>query len=262
MGAKPNYLEKHYGSQRAKTLRNALAHRIGKEFPRIGGPRIRELCADLVLEVVWSHLKPRERLSHGQALWLAVSRDDPPAQGKTIAATDLVPVTLDLHHDEDLEFIFACERPADRLLRKSLRLCRQSHEQGGLLSNCDLALLLNVNERSISAALSGYEHRTKTLVPRRATLHDVGSALTHKGIICRKRVLQGKEPQTIARETSHSLEAVDRYLGQYDRVRHCRQHGMTLTETAYALNVSPALARQYWELDLELERAAGAGEGG
>ena len=29
----------------AKTLENALAHRIAKEFPRIGGPRICKLCS-------------------------------------------------------------------------------------------------------------------------------------------------------------------------------------------------------------------------
>ena len=29
----------------AKTLQNALSHRIAKEFPRIGGPRICQLCA-------------------------------------------------------------------------------------------------------------------------------------------------------------------------------------------------------------------------
>ena len=33
-----------------KTLENALSHRIDKEFPRIGGPRIRKLCAEMVLE--------------------------------------------------------------------------------------------------------------------------------------------------------------------------------------------------------------------
>jgi len=35
-----------------KTLENALSHRIAKEFPRIGGPRICKLCAEMILEVV------------------------------------------------------------------------------------------------------------------------------------------------------------------------------------------------------------------
>ena len=33
----------------AKTLENALAHRIEKEFPRIGGQRICRLCAEMIM---------------------------------------------------------------------------------------------------------------------------------------------------------------------------------------------------------------------
>ena len=68
-----------------------------------------------------------------------------------------------------------------------------------------------------AAVLAAYERSEGHLVPRRATLHDVGSALTHERIICHKRYAEGKEPHEVARETWHSLEAVDRYLGQYDR---------------------------------------------
>ena len=109
-----------------------------------------------------------------------------------------------------------------RLLRKILRLCQQAYDQGGLLSNCDLAELLNSDDSRVAGVLAEHERVTGTLVPRRATLHDVGTGLTHKRIICWKRYAEGKEPHIVARETYHSLEAVDRYLGQYDRVRHCR----------------------------------------
>ena len=85
------------------------------------------------------------------------------------------------------------------------------------------------------------------------TLHDVGTGLTHKRIICRKRYLEGEESEQIARETYHSAEAVDRYLGQFDRVRHCRRQGMTPTETAYTLNGSPGLVHEYLHIDDELE---------
>src|SRR4029077_13271112 len=117
--------------------------------------------------------------------------------------------------------------------------------QGGLLSNCDLAELLFTNDQRIAHVLTEHERLTNTLVPRRATLHDVGSGLTHKRIICWKRYAEGKDPQIVARETYHSLEAVDRYLGQYDRVRHCRLQGLTPEETAHTLNCSVALVHQY-----------------
>ena len=57
MSSKPDFIRKKFGPLRAKTLRNALAHRIVKEFPRIGGPRICQLCADMILEVISKHMR-------------------------------------------------------------------------------------------------------------------------------------------------------------------------------------------------------------
>ncbi len=76
---------------------------------------------------------------------------------------------------------------------------------------------------------------------------------THKAIICWKRYAEGKEASQIARETRHSLAAVDAYLGQYDRVRRCRQRGMSPRQTAHILNCSVALVDQYLDIDRRLE---------
>ena len=103
MSSKPDFVRKKFGPLREKTLRNALAHRIAKEFPRIGGPRICQLCADMILEVVFKHMRSQEHLTHGQALWMAVSVDDPPAHRQRIADTELVPVLLDLSTAEDVQ---------------------------------------------------------------------------------------------------------------------------------------------------------------
>lgn len=85
-----------------KTLENALAYRIKKEFPRIGGPRIRQLCAEMVLEVVHRHIRAKDCVKHGQILWTAVSRDHPPSRREKISETELVTVILDLSTPEDL----------------------------------------------------------------------------------------------------------------------------------------------------------------
>ena len=143
---------------------------------------------------------------------------------------------------------------SQRLLHRALRLCQQAYEQGGLLSNCDLAEMLNVDDSRIAGVLAQHERSTNTIVPRRATLHDVGTGLTHKRIICWKRYADGKEPHVVARETYHSLEAVDRYLGQYDRVRHCRLQGLTPEQTAHALACSLRLVQQYLAIDDLLRR--------
>jgi len=252
MGAKVDFLRKKYCPLKDKTLRNALSHRMGREFPRLGGPRMLGLCADLVLEVVSEHVKPRESLRHGQVMWMGISIDDPPSRGKRIANTDLVPLVLDLVTDDDVDTILKREPRGQKILRKALRLCHQAYEQGALLGNCDLAVLLNVGDSYVASLLCEHERATQNVVPRRATLHDMGSGMTHKRIIVKKRFAEGKDPDQVARETYHSLEAVDRYLGQYDRVRHCRLQGLSKEETAFTLDMSVSLVLEYLEIDHEL----------
>lgn len=252
MNPKLDYIRKRYGPLREKSLKNALSHRIARDFPRLGGERIRHLCADIILEVVGQHLRPRDHVHHGQVVWLGVSLNDPPAHRKPIRDTELVPVILDLSTSEDIQAILDRVNSSQRLKQKAIRLCRQAHEQGALLSNVDLAQLLNRNDSQIASLLAAHERVHQQLIPRRATLHDLGSGLTHKAIICRKRA-EGKTSDQIARETQHSLEAVDRYLADFDRVRHCRKLGMGLDQIAFTLNHSRHLVQQYLDLEQELD---------
>lgn len=261
MGAAPDPRKKMYATQLDKSLRQALAQKIAREFPRIGGERIQLACADMLLEVFAEHVRPAQNLHHGQLLWLGVAVDDPPGRNKPLRQCTMAPLVLDLSTSEDVEAVMARRPSAERLRRRCVRLCRQAFEQGGLLSNCDLAMMLHAEDSRIATVLSEYEDRTGTVVPRRATVHDVGTGQTHKRIICLKRYGEGKSAPEVARETFHSLEAVDRYLGQYDRVRHCRLQGMDENQTAYTLNCSLGLVRQYLAIDRELETAAG-GNGG
>ena len=113
--------------------------------------------------------------------------------------------------------------------------------------------LLAVSDSKIATVLSAHEDRTGQLVPRRATVHDVGTGRTHKRIICRKRYAEGKDVRQIARETYHCIESVDRYLGQYDRVRVCRLKGMSPVQTAHILGCSVWLVKEYLAIDDELE---------
>ncbi|MFQ5464209.1 MAG: DUF1670 domain-containing protein [Phycisphaerae bacterium] len=253
MGGKVDYVRKKFGPLLEKGLKQALVHAIGRDFPRLGGPRILDLCAEMILEVVEAHGLLRERVRHGQALWLGVDVNDPPGRYKRIANTQLVPVVLDLSRDEDVEARLARKSAEVRLRIKAVRLCEQAYAQGALLSNCDLAELLSTSESRVAKVLAAHERETDKIVPRRATLHDVGTGLTHKRIICWKRYAEGKSSEVIARETYHSLEAVDRYLGQFDRVRHCRKQEMTPTDTAYTLQCSLGLVQEYLAIDQALE---------
>ena len=253
VGPKVDRERRMFSPLRDKGLKNALAHVIGRDFPRIGGERIRALCAEMILDVVAEHLRPREYLRHGQTLWLGIDIYDPPARGKRTADTDLVPVILDLSTDEDIQARIDRVPVAERLRMRAVRLCEQAYQQGALLSNADLAELMTGHASQISSVLTAHERKTGNIVPRRATLHDVGCGVTHKRIICWKHYAEGKSSDQIAHETYHTVDAVDRYLGQFDRVRHCRTQGMTTAETAFTLNCSRGLVEEYLQLDRELE---------
>jgi len=237
----------------AKTLENALAHRIAKEFPRIGGPRICKLCAEMIMEVVHNHIRSKDYVHHGQIVWTAISINDRPGWCQKIADTDLVTVVLDASTAEDVQSRIDRAHPRQWRLRKAIRMCHQAYEQGGLLTNTDLSEILNFADSLIAQLLANYERQNKTLIPRRGTVHDAGNSLSHKWIICHKRYVEGKSADQIARETYHSLDAVDRYLGQFDRVRHCLQQGLDTAEIAHILNCSVSLVEVYQQMDKELD---------
>jgi len=67
------------------------------------------------------------------------------------------------------------------------------------LSNCDLAELLETRDERISQVVCNNERQHRTIVPRRAMLHDVGRGMTHKRIICHKRYTQGEPPDIVVR---------------------------------------------------------------
>jgi len=237
----------------AKTLENALSHRIAKEFPRIGGARICKLCAEMIMEVVNNHIRPKDNVHHGQVVWTAINVNDRPGWCQKIEDTDLVTVVLDASTAEDVQSRIEREQPRRWRLRKAIRMCRQAYEQGGLLTTYDLSEILNFSDSLIAQLLARHERQTKTLIPRRGTIHDAGNSLSHKWIICHKRYVEGKSADQIARETYHSLEAVDRYLGRFDRVRHCLQQGMDTDEIAHILNCSLSLVEVYQQIDRELD---------
>lgn len=258
MGVNKDFVRKKYGPLARKGLQPALLNCLARDFPQLGGSRMLRLAAERILEVVFAHLREREAMRHGQVLWTGIAVAEKPGWHKPLEQMKWVPLALDLVVAEDIEAILARQPRQQRLLQRCLRLCRQAHEQGALLSNCDLAVLLGVQDPLIAGLLAAYEKQNNCLVPRRATLHDVGTGLTHKRLICWKRYGEGKASEEIARETYHSLEAVDRYLGQYNRVAECRRQGFDPERTAYLLNCSLGLVSEYWSIVDELEAARNA----
>jgi hypothetical protein len=237
-----------YGPSERKTFHSVLCHLLQTEFPGIFGPAVTHLFAERIDALYDECHPPRERFKPGQVLWLAVAVDDPPTRDKRIEDTRLVPVILDLVTFQDIEETII---PGDRgpiRSRKIIRLFEQAYAQGGVLSQPDVALLLHVSPSTISDAVLAHERRTGATVPRRGTIHDMGPSVTHKRIICYKRLVEKKPTSQVAQETYHSPDEVEYYVQCLRRIQLCHDSGMSAEETVQATGHTRALVAEYLTL--------------
>jgi Protein of unknown function (DUF1670) len=242
-----------YDSCARKTLHSALCHLLRTEFPGVFGPAITRLFADRITEIVERFLPPQARFKMGQVLWTAVAVDDPPARGKRIEDTRLIPVVLDLVTAQDIDDAASTGLGVRRRHEKVLRLFRQAFDQGAVLGLPDVSLLTNHSINGISRIVVGHERRTGETVPRRGTIHDMGRSVTHKAVICYKRLVERKPTSQVAQETLHSTDEVEYYVQTFRRIQLCRDSGMSEEDTAHATGHSLSLVREYLNLIKEFD---------
>jgi hypothetical protein len=232
MTKRPSSQASPYAACSRKTLHSALCHLLRTEFPGVFGPAITRLFADKIGEIVDRFQPPRSRLRMGQALWTAVAVDDPPARGKRIEDTRLVSVVLDLVTPRDIDAAVTAALRVEAGHRRVVRLFHQAYEQGAVLGLPDVSLLTSLSINAISQIVRSHEERTGEVVPRRGTIHDMGRSVTHKAVICYKRLVEGKPTSQVAQETFHSPEEVEYYVQTFRRIQLCRDSGMSEGDTA------------------------------
>jgi hypothetical protein len=81
-------------------------------------------------------------------------------------------------------------------------------------------------------------------LPSRGHLHGIGRGQTHKAHIVRLWLL-GATYDQIARQTRHSVSAIQRYVQTFVRVVDLHQRGFSDNQVALLLNVSLPLVREY-----------------
>jgi hypothetical protein len=248
MNPKPSTYAHTYDASKRKTFHSALCHWLQTEFPGVFGPAVTRLFADKVDALYEQFHPPRSRVQAGQIFWAAVAADDPPRRDKRIENTRLVPVVLDLVTPQDIDNTAHRGRRAQIRRDKILRLFRQAYEQGGVLSYADVSLLVHVAIHTVSQVVMAEHQATGQLVPCRGTIHDMGRSVTHKAIICYKRLVEKKSTSQVAQETFHSAEEVEYYVQTLRRVQLCKDSGMGLDDIAHATGHSQSLVREYLDL--------------
>ena len=230
-----------------KTFHSALVGQLRQHVPTLGELTAGALATRLE-QVIEEFFPAGERLRMGQLMWLAVEQSDRPRAGKRIEDTRLRPVVLNLLTSEDLQAVGSELKRAQNRKWVAVRLFKEAMQQGGVLSSSDVGAILRISPALVNRFIKEHERETGEVVPRRATVHDMGPTITHKATICRKVIVEGRSVEQVARETQHSPEAVSRYVQDYRRVITCLKQGLSVQQSAYATGMSKSLVGEYQRL--------------
>ena len=160
---------------------------------------------------------------------------------------------LDLVTPQDIDDAMAAGKRPETRRHKIVRLFQQAFQQGAVLSEAEVGLLLHLAKGTISNDLLEHEDATLETVPRRGTIHDLGRSVSHKGVICYKRLVEKKPTSQVAEETYHSPEEVEYYVQCCRRIQLCRDNGMSAEEISLATGHSLFLVEEYLRLIAELK---------
>lgn len=178
-----------------------------------------------------------------QIIYHAVSAQEPP--GKSLEQLRLVSVTLSISHPEDAAILR--EQGVTGLRKhKLLRLANEAYEQGGLLIQEDLALLLTTSTRTIQRDMQ--EMRTQGIVvPTRGEIQDIGPTVSHKTKII-ELYLKGYEYTEIEQRTRHTGESIKRYISGFSKVILLSERGYNCLQIRELTNFSEKVIDEYLAL--------------
>lgn len=240
-----SYCDATFTPQSYKTFAGALEAYLVKQFPQIGGSKIRQVMVNDVTSMIRKFYPETSHLNQGQTPWVTVHKDAKSSYGKRIQETPLQSIVLDLVRPEDITERAQGKKLREMKIEAVARICKQAYEQDGCMTNAELAILLKISTATVGKYIKTWEEETREVLPRRGTIHDMGPTLTHKKIIIEKLFIEKKTVQQVSRETYHSLPAIQRYIGTFKRVLICHKKDFSTEEISYAIGITKRLVNEY-----------------
>jgi hypothetical protein len=186
-----------------------------KELPSLFGPNLRSKIAEELITLFNKNNIDCQTIKPGQILWNAVHK----TTRADFRNCKYVPVILTLVNEQDIANLEKGIKTQENIQNVIARITQEAYAQDALLSMRDIGLLLNITPSYISKLRIDYELKTKVCLPHPGNLQDMGSCITHKYQIVYKYIVEKKDPLLIAKETNHSIKAVDHYLKDFNRVK-------------------------------------------
>lgn len=200
-----------------RTFRSALIEMLETEYKLIGSHKVIELIADDICELRDEFYPKSHETSFGNLTWITTSSEnEKPKLGQKTEEYKSQKIDLPLLTEEDLKLMN--EKSAKRDQIKIVRLINSAFEQGGLLTLEEISLIVNRSMMTVSKRIQEYQEDHQVILPIKGNQLDIGPGVTHKRIIV-ELYEQQMAPPDIAKRTHHSLEAVDRYIKDYEKVK-------------------------------------------
>jgi hypothetical protein len=182
-------------------------------------------------------------LHDNQLAYCAVAAEEPP--GKRIAECARVSVRLTLHAPADFDSSGATS-VSELRQRRLRRLCEEALDQGGLLSQEDLALILTTSESTIKRDLRALR-AVGISVPTRGQQRDIGPGVSHK-VQTVLGYLRGEDFTQLSRRLCHGKDSMERYLRAFRQVALMSREGLEPALISKACRLSAGLVAQYQAL--------------
>jgi hypothetical protein len=167
--------------------------------------------------------------------------------GKPLSEQEMVQVALTL--DGGIEDLNVLKDQGPKALRqlKVMRLTEEAWEQGGSLTQEDLARILQVTSRTVRQDINELV-RDGNFIHTRGTDHDIGRSLTHKSRII-QMYLESQTYEEIMRRSRHSAFSIKRYVLGFGRLLLLMSGGIEdVKSLSRLLNQSERLTLEYLEI--------------
>ncbi len=222
-------------------------------FGYIGGPDIVRLFAQKIVELNDQYYLPGDFIRPGQMRWVVLKAGQKYSKSKKLRDMQLIPVTLTLINPEDIEDRVNHVKKKELLEKLIVRLCKETKEQGGVITETDQSILLRLSGTSISNYITNYEKRTNEVVPRAGTEMDMGKSLTHKRLAYHnyKKKIPTSEN---ARLIDHTTESTDRYIKDGTRVEKLYLSGYSEWEISFFTGIPGYIVREYIDIISSYEK--------
>lgn len=243
---------KNNNAQRYKPLekqnyRTRLKNLLKEELNIYGKPKTLDLLTCEIEKITEECFPQKDYLRPWQVRVLVPRVEDKPRFGQSMEDTQITCVTLTLCTREDIQNYYQQKKTNIFLQERLARIAKEAREQGGLLSQNVVAILLGIKQTTISSLVKDYQERTGKIIPLRGLVHDLGRTTTHKKWII-SLYERGYTEQEIAYITNHHLSSIGKYLGKYKQVKElikAMKEEPTLEKVSRLLRMSIWLTREY-----------------